>query len=74
MSILSETTERRALYELAKALRFFENLDFLMVSNEDAFRIKEAENLLRGVVETNGFKASYSKNRGVQLKRIKQEK
>jgi len=60
MSILAEKTERRALYELAKALRFLDSLDLLMISNEDAFKIREAENLLREVVGVNGFTASYS--------------
>jgi len=74
MGILAENTERKALYELAKALRFLDNLDLLMISNEDAFKIKEAENLLREVVGMNGFTASYSKFRGVQLKRTKKQK
>lgn len=70
MSILAETTEKNALYEIAKTFRFFDNLSVLKVSAEDAFKIRSAKNALRGVFETNGYTASYSKGQGTILTKI----
>jgi hypothetical protein len=67
MSILSTRTERKALKVLANTLRFFANTDLLFVSNADAFKAREAENILRGIIENNGYKATYKKGKGTQL-------
>jgi hypothetical protein len=67
MSILSNKTEKKAIKVLANTLRFFSNTDLLFVSNEDALKAKEAENILRGIIENNGYKASYKKGKGTKL-------
>jgi len=67
MSILSNKTEKKAIKVLANTLRFFSNTDLLFVSNEDAFKAKEAENILRGIIEHNGYKATYVKGKGTKL-------
>lgn len=67
MSLLAEKTEKSALYELAKSLKFFENLNPLWVSAEDAFAARSAENLIRSVIENNGYVAIYCKRKGTRL-------
>lgn len=74
MSILSKRTERKAIKLLANTLRFFSNTDLLFVSNEDAFKVKEAENILRGVIENNGYQATYIKGKGTRLLRLQVHK
>ncbi|RBQ12024.1 hypothetical protein [Pedobacter miscanthi] len=71
MSILADTTEKKALYEIAKTLRFFENLECLQISAGDAVRIRHAENIIKSVIGGNGFDAVFSKRRGTHL--IKQK-
>ncbi len=71
MSIISNRTERKALKVLANTLRFFDNTDLLFVSNNDAFKAREAENILRGIIENNGYKASYTKGKGTKLTKDK---
>jgi len=67
MSILSNKTERKAIKILANTLRFFGHTDMLFVSGEDAFKAKEAENILRGIIESNGYKTTYTKGKGTKL-------
>ena len=67
MSILSERTERRALLALAWTLKYFENLDQLRISNEDGFAIRSAENLINGIIESNGYRAVIDHNRGTRI-------
>lgn len=69
MSILSERTERNALYEIAKTLRFFERLDFLKVSNGDAFGIRKAENIIKGIIADNGYIATHKKGKGTRIRK-----
>lgn len=71
MSLLAEKTEKTALYELAKSLKFFENLNPLRVSAEDAFATRSAENLIRSVIENNGYTAVYCKRKGTRLIKFK---
>jgi hypothetical protein len=71
MSILADTTEKKALYEIAKTLRFFENLEYLQISAGDAVRIRHAEKIIKSVIGGNGFDAAFSKRRGTHL--IKQK-
>jgi len=70
MSILANQTEKNALYEMAKSLRFYENLTDLKVSAEDAYKIRTAENAIRSVIESNGYTALYSQQTGTTLKKI----
>lgn len=71
MSILANDTEKKALKVLANTLRFFENTNLLFMSAEDAEKAREAENILRGIIETNGFTANYKKGKGTKLVRVK---
>jgi len=71
MSLLAEKTEKTAIYELAKALRFFENLNTLWVSAEDAYMARNAENILKAVIERNGYTATYCKRKGTRLVKCK---
>ena len=69
MSILAETTERKALQEIAKSLRFFSNLDFLQISGGDAVRIRHAEHIIKSIIANNGYEVCTSKRRGTYLVR-----
>lgn len=71
MSILSERTERKALLEIAKTLRFFERLENLKVSNGDAFGIRKAENIIKGIISDNGYRSDFSPKRGTTIGRDK---
>ena len=55
MSILHDTTEPAALALLAQALPFFEGLAGLHLGKEDAFEARKAENLIRGILETDDY-------------------
>jgi hypothetical protein len=55
MSILHDTTEPAALALLAHALPFFEGLAGLHMNKDDAFEARKAENLIRGILETNDY-------------------
>ena len=67
MSILAETTERNALQEIARSLRFFSNLDLLQISGGDAVRIKHAEHIIKSIIANNGYEVRHSKRRGTYL-------
>lgn len=67
MSILAETTERKALQEIARSLRFFSNLDLLQISGGDALRIRHAENIIKSIIVNNGYEVCTSKRRGTYL-------
>jgi len=54
MSNLAEKTERKALVVLAKAVLLFEELRNVDMTAADAFDVRQAENLLRVVIENNG--------------------
>jgi hypothetical protein len=73
MSILSELTDRRAVRELAKALRHFGKLDFLCMSDADEKCARQAENLLREIIESNGYAISSTGKKITKLK-IKKDK
>jgi len=67
MNILAETTERKALQEIARSLRFFSNLDLLQISEGDAVRIKHAEHIIKSIIANNGYEVRHSKRRGTYL-------
>lgn len=71
MSILAQQTERKAIKVIANTLRFFDQTDLLFISAEDAHKAKEAENILRSIVERNHYKAIYQKGKGTKI--IKQK-
>jgi hypothetical protein len=37
----------------------------------DAFQTREAENILKGIIEANGYKANYEKGKGTTLTKSK---
>lgn len=71
MSILSLHTERKAVLEAAKALRHFSRFDFLLLRACDAAALREAENLLKGIIGNNGYTIRFSKNRGTRILKLK---
>jgi hypothetical protein len=71
MSILSETTEKKAVLEIAKTLRHFSRFDLLMLSATDAEDLRKAENMLKTIIESNGFMPRFSKRRGTTILKLK---
>ena len=71
MSILAQKTEKKAVKVLANTLRFFDQTDLMFISAEDAHKAREAEYILRGIVENNHYKAVYQKGKGTKI--IKQK-
>lgn len=57
MSILANKTERKALRILGKTLKFFDQTAFLNMSAADAEEARRAENLIKGIIKSNGFTA-----------------
>jgi len=53
MSLLSENTQPEALRVLLRTLPFFRQLEKMRISTTDAFAARQAENLLRGIIESN---------------------
>ncbi|ANI90127.1 hypothetical protein A9P82_13035 [Arachidicoccus ginsenosidimutans] len=56
MSILSQHTEEKVIAVLAECIILFEKLYYLHMTAQDAFDARTAENLLKGIVESNGFR------------------
>jgi len=61
MSNLSATTSKKALKVLAKTLRYFRELQVLGLTAADDFDARAAENLIRGILETNHYKPHQGK-------------
>ena len=74
MSHLTKKTERKAIKVLANTLRFFEDTDLLFVNAEDAFKAREAENILRGIIGRNGYSTRYEKGKGTRIFKDKRSK
>ena len=53
MRRLTDTTEKAAIAVIQKLLPRFGELDSLGMSAEDAFEVRNAENLLRAVIESS---------------------
>jgi len=70
MCVCTEKTEKKALFELAKALKHFINLDDSKMHPGDRHTAEVAEKLVRGIIEDNGYTASYLKSRGTRLFRF----
>lgn len=71
MCLCAEKTEKKALFELAKALKHFINLDDSKMHPGDRHTAEVAEKLVRGIIEDNGYTASYLKSRGTRLFRFR---
>lgn len=63
----TEKTEKKALFELAKALKHFYNLEDMKMHQGDLHTANVAEKLVRSIIEDNGYTASYLKKRGTRL-------
>lgn len=63
----TEKTEEKALFELAKALKHFYNLEDMQMNPGDLHTANVAEKLVRSIIEDNGYMASYLKKRGTRL-------
>lgn len=71
MCTYNEKTEKKALFELAKVLKHFMNLDNSNMNPADRHTAEVAEKLVRGIIEDNGYTASYLKRRGTRLFRFR---
>jgi hypothetical protein len=67
MSILAENTEKRAIKELAKVLKHFGRLDPFGMSAQDTYDSRQAEHLIRAVIESNGYRVLYRKGKGTRI-------
>ncbi|NOW95999.1 hypothetical protein [Mucilaginibacter sp. SG564] len=74
MSRLTSKTERKAIKVLANTLRFFDDTNLLFVSAEDAQKAREAENILRSIIQNNGYSARYQKGKGTKILKDKKSK
>jgi len=71
MSILANKTERAAIKALASTLKYFGCLAQLNMTAEDAFTAKAAENHIRSIIETNGYKVDYKIGRRASITKTK---
>jgi len=71
MSNLANHPEQKALKVLAKTLRFFDDTAHLNMTANDAFQAREAENIIKGIIENNGYSAHYEKGKGTRLTKLK---
>ena len=55
MCLYAENTEKKALFELAKALKHFIILDDSKMNPGDRHTAEVAEKLVRGIIEDNGY-------------------
>lgn len=69
MSNLADKTEKAAIQKLANTLKEFDKLSGLNMTSEDAFEARQAENLIRGIIETNGYSISYKPGKGTIIKK-----
>jgi len=53
MSVLAQTTERKAITVLKKVLPYFDRLEKVAMTAEDDFDATTARNLIRRVIESN---------------------
>ncbi|PZP48302.1 MAG: hypothetical protein DI598_10195 [Pseudopedobacter saltans] len=62
MSNLSNKTEYKALLILGAMVKMYEQLHCLDMTKDDDMDTTAAKNLLKGVIETNGYQISYYRN------------
>ncbi|MGN7986235.1 hypothetical protein ACTJKC_02785 [Pedobacter sp. 22226] len=70
MGIISEKTERKALLEMARTLRFFERLELLHLSAGDSVRIAHAEYIIRDIIGNNGYVVMFSGKKGTKIVKL----
>lgn len=71
MSILSDKTDKEAIKRLAYCLKYFDSLAQLKMTAEDMFTARAAENLIKSIIESNGYKAAYQPCLGTVIKKVK---
>lgn len=59
--------------EIAKSVRYLENLDHLLMGSDDAFEAQLAKNLIRGIIESNNYEVVYSKEMGTRIRKMKSD-
>ena len=59
MSNLSNKTEYRALSVIAQMVKEFEKLHYLDMTKNDDRDVCQAQNLLEGIIQSNGYKINY---------------
>lgn len=67
MSNLAAKTEKKALIVLAKAVLLFEQLQDLNMAAYDAFDARKAENILKSIIEDNGYTVQYDRKKGQHI-------
>lgn len=70
MSNLANQTEYKALTIIAKMIKEFEKLHYLDMTKEDDQDAIKARNLLESIIQTNGYKINYQRNRKKTLLKI----
>ncbi|RZK42668.1 MAG: hypothetical protein EOO90_06415 [Pedobacter sp.] len=73
MSTLSKKTEKAVLSLLAKCLKPIADLNSMRMSAEDAFDSKRAENLIRGIIESNGYQILQREGGGASIRRVEKQ-
>jgi hypothetical protein len=71
MSILSDKTEVAVIRRLAHCLKYFDSLEDLKMTSEDAFAARAAENQIKSIIETRGYRAEYNPGLGTVIQKIK---
>ncbi|WP_426474833.1 hypothetical protein [Chryseobacterium balustinum] len=69
MSNLSNKTEYKALTLIAQMVKDFEKLHYLEMTKEDDSDVTQARNLLKCIVESNGYKINYDNESNQPLKK-----
>jgi hypothetical protein len=69
MSVLTEKTDKQAIKELAKCLIHFERLYPFNMSAQDAAEARQAQNLIRAIIETNGYRVIHKSGKGTRIYR-----
>lgn len=59
MSNISDKTEYRALSVIAQMVKDFEKLHYLDMTKNDDRDVCRAQNLLEGIIQSNGYKINY---------------
>ena len=62
MSNLADNTEYKALSIIANMVKEFERLHCLDMTKNDDWDATQAKNLLKGIIQANGYKVNYYKN------------
>lgn len=73
MSILADKSERKAIAVLANTLRYFDKTTLLNMSATDANDARAAENLVKGIIEANGYETRLRNGKNIIRKTTKNQ-